>query len=475
MGSIAIIVGNSEYQNSTNLDCCLADVATINDLLHATDKYDSIELLTNRKAATLKDTIRAFLGGARIVDELFFYFSGHGYQHDGEFYFNATDFDSAHPNETGLSHSELHTLLKATNANLVVKVIDACSSGTLLLKSDGGFLPEPKDGFNSLIQIASCLDNQSSLTGDPLSAFTDSFYDAVLSKEAGVVYYSDITSALRDRFLDNNAQTPHFVLQGTGREVFAENAERLRQLRAKRQEQMASESAAVITDVQNNEPPQSALDQMKALEESYVDKDEAQNFISGFFDNIISAMEASSDFADFFDCEHVLHDDFDEADARAFITRVLSKEKRPDNFVTAEISRERAANPMSRFGLGLASFMPPGDMVTNYDLRLNCKMDSVQLKLTFTPKFQSLKQFSLIVSCAPSLESCYVFEVVTRHALNDWGVFEPEGDEVNRRWFTFAWNESTDGVIEIIRTFSQETINEHIQTVLTQAASSRDD
>ena len=42
---------------------------------------------------------------------------------------------------------------------LVVKVIDACSSGALLLKSDGSFLPSNKNGFKNLIQISSCLDS----------------------------------------------------------------------------------------------------------------------------------------------------------------------------------------------------------------------------------------------------------------------------------------------------------------------------
>lgn len=473
MGSIAIVVGNSEYQNSTNLDCCLADVAAITDLLRATGKYSSIKQLTNEKAAVLKDKIRAVLEDSGTVDELFFYFSGHGYQNAGEFYFNATNFDATRPNETGLSQSELHTLLRGANANLVVKVIDACSSGTLLLKSDGGFLPEPKDGFGNFIQIASCLDDQSSLTGNPLSDFTDSFYDAALSKEAGVVYYSDIINALRDRFLDNNAQTPHFVLQGTGREVFVDNAEELKQLRAKRLEQVVSEDVAEGEDAQDQEPPLSAVDQLKLLEESYVDRDAAQNFISVFFDNIISELETLSEFEEFFDCEHVEHDDFDEADATEFITRVLHKEKRPDNFVTAEISRERAAHPFGRFNLGIASLLPSSETVTKYDLRLNCKMERVQLKVTFTPRFKSLKQFSLIVSCAPSLDACYIFEVVTRHALNDWGAFEPEGHEVNRRWYKLGWNESTDGMVEKFRAFLQETIDGHVQTVLAQADSSR--
>src|ERR1019366_10651278 len=104
----------------------------------------------------------------------------------------------------GLSNSELHALLRSPEANLVVKVIDACSSGSLLVKSDGLFLPTNKQGFKNLIQIASCLDSQNPLAGDPLSPFTEKFRAAALRKTDGTVYYTDIIDTLRDDFLNDN-------------------------------------------------------------------------------------------------------------------------------------------------------------------------------------------------------------------------------------------------------------------------------
>src|ERR1019366_1641737 len=135
--------------------------------------------------------------------------------------------------ETGLSISELHVLLRTPEADLVVKVIDACNSGALLIKSDGSFLPVNKQGFKNLIQISSCLDSQNSLTGDPLSVFTEKFRAAALRKLDGEVYFTDIIYALRDEFLQDDYQTPFFVAQGTGREQFVGNAKRLDGLRAK--------------------------------------------------------------------------------------------------------------------------------------------------------------------------------------------------------------------------------------------------
>lgn len=197
MANAAILVGNTDYRHLQKLECCRADVSAMKELLEATEKYESIAVIENKEADELKSAIREAIDAVSAPHELFFYFTGHGLQHETEFFFCATNFDAKRPNETGISTTELHTLLRLTDAGLVIKVIDACNSGTLLIKSEGGWLPQAKEGFRNLIQIASCLDSQNSLTGDPLSIFTEKFRDAALRKVDGIVYYTDIISTSR--------------------------------------------------------------------------------------------------------------------------------------------------------------------------------------------------------------------------------------------------------------------------------------
>ena len=226
MANLAILIGNSEYETLSKLPCCEADVLAIKELTEATEKFASIELILNSTSSQLKDRIRQAFVNHKPIGEVFLYFTGHGFLHDAEFFFCATNVDSKRPNETGLSNSDLHTILRSLNADLVVNVIDACNSGTLLVKSDRSFLPTGKHGFKNIIQMASCLDSQNALTGNPLSVFTEKFRAAALRKTEGVVYYTDIIDALCDEFLDSDSQTPHFVSQGTGREQFVETARR---------------------------------------------------------------------------------------------------------------------------------------------------------------------------------------------------------------------------------------------------------
>ena len=128
--------------------------------------------------------------------ELFVYFTGHGFQHERDFYLCASDFDAKRPNATGLSTDELHALLRLAKADLVVKVIDACNSGILLVKDEATFQSHEKQGFKNLIQISSCRENQYSLTGESLSVFTEQFRGAALRKHEGTVYYTDIVNSL---------------------------------------------------------------------------------------------------------------------------------------------------------------------------------------------------------------------------------------------------------------------------------------
>jgi hypothetical protein len=457
------LVGNTDYQTLGSLSCCRDDVFAIKELLEATDKFESIELLFNKDSSQLKESIRAAIDAKQQIEEIFFYFTGHGFQHEAEFFFCATNFDSNRPNETGLSTSELHQLLRSPEAGLVVKIIDACNSGSLLVKSDVLFPSANKQGFKNLIQIASCLDSQNALTGDPLSPFTEKFRAAVLRKTDGTVYYTDIIDSLRDDFLNNNNQTPHFVSQGTGREQFVENAKRLDGLRAKLSAQTSD--AALPVDVASAvQALPNALDVLQRAENKFAKKEVAQAFISRLFDKLSEQATSGDSFGQFFSSEIVVHPDFQEYTARGFIISILSREKRPDNFVTVEVSHEhRRRDPFGlSSGLSSAALMlfNPEEAMAHYTLHLNCELDKAQLRITLTPKFVTLKRFVLVVSCAPSLEVCYVMELLTQHSLRDWGAFDIEGVEVVRRWYKMSWTDSCDTLVDKIC----GKLNELVQT-----------
>ncbi|WP_439408562.1 caspase family protein [Bradyrhizobium sp. DASA03076] len=463
MANSAILIGNSQYRNLQDLDCCRADLAAMHELLAATQKFDNITTVENVDADTLKQQLQEAVDKVASPNELFFYFSGHGYGHEGELFYCTTNFDAKQPNLTGLSTTELHAILRPANAALVVKVIDACCSGTRLIKSEESIFGVPKDGFQSIIQIASSLETQGSLTGDPLSLFTGKFRDAALRKSEGPVSFMDIINGLKDAFIDDESQTPFFVLQTTGREHFVDDARKFDSIR----KTLEAARAVTLPPVAQPEAvpivPPTLLERLQAAEAKVVTPELMRTFVGKFFDEL-NAKISTDEFAEFFTLDTVEHSRFAESTAEQFIIRVLTKEKRADNFVTASYERKlRKTNPL--FGAAAWDILNPNSIYDEYwDLQLNCSMERAQLKITFTPKFANLQRITLVVTCAPSLDHCYIFEAATQHLLQDFGTFDRDGPEVSRRWWKCVWADGTGGIVSQISRKIAEVVREQLES-----------
>ena len=454
MSSIAILVGNTRYTSLSELPCCHDDLVAMKELLEATTRYShsDIESIENADADDLKARVREVVDKQSSVEELFFYFTGHGCQQDDDFYYCAPEFDPKNPNKTGISTNELHRLLRMASADVVVKVVDACNSGTVLVKSGQGFSAEQEHDFRSLIQISSCLDSQTSLTGQPLSAFTARFRDSALRKSEGVVYYTDIIYSLRDEFIGDNDQTPFFVAQGTGRERFVDDARRLNTLRARvlvqRQSSEESQNGHALIRATASTLPEL----LAAAENRAATPEKMSSFVDSLFDALRERVSIE-EFSEFFDLDVTEHSYFGEPSAKRYIVDVLSRESRPDRFVTAEKKRE--SNSM--WGVWIGGYRE------TYELRLNCHMRRAQLNFTLTPKYRSLKMFTLVVTCAPSLKQCYVFEVIARHSLEDFERYDGEGEEVARCWYKFDWDEIADDIVDGVVAKLNEVVRAYME------------
>ena len=219
-------------------------------------------------------------------------------------------------------------------------------------------------------------------------------------------------------------------------------------------------------DGQTPSDPPSLQTMLENAERNTATPEKVTSFVNTFFDNLKEKI-SNNEFSEIFEFDIVEHSDFRESTRKGFIIRVLSRESRSDEFVTAKVSRKEVRNPLHTIGTAayLGIFGHDQEYQDIYDLRLNCTMERVQLKITLTPKYHSLKQLVMVVTCAPSLENCYVFEIGTQHSLMDFGEFDVEGDEVVRRWYKFHWTESTDGVVAKISSKLNEIVREHLEYI----------
>ena len=474
--SIAILIGNAAYEYEEDLACCAEDVRAMAALTEATGRFDSVHARTNIDADAIRDLLRDTLSINSDYDEIFFYFSGHGAQIGGELYYCGTTFDGGRPNETGVSHSEVLNLLRPAAPNLLVKVIDTCYSGALLVKGELHTRPIAKDGFRGFLQFSSSKDDQTSWGGEKLSAFTRAFLEASVRKTDGTVYYTDIANTLRDDFLGNDDQTPFFINQGTGREALVSDAGVLTSFR----ERLTTEWGTLThlttpTAAPTPSPVPPTFEELLDRAEKRMTSPEGANVLIGkIFDGVIAKFDAS-DFARFFEKDVSEHSDFRESAADDFMIRVLARESRPDRLVTAEIERVQKKSQPWNIGVSaaLAMAMNP-EWTEEYTLSLNCSLSRAQLRISLTPKYRALQQLNLILSCAPSLEHCYLFELVTLHPRIDWDKFSSSGTEAVRRWYKLDWDQSVDHLVQKICDGLVKSIKDHIGATTKRLSEEKD-
>jgi hypothetical protein len=224
--NLGIVIGVSEYQKVSPLPGCVVDANSVNKLLELSDKCEEILLITeNTKSMDVKSRLAAFIKKyeGKDIDEVIFYFSGHGLFDDDEFYYVLTDYSENKLKQTSLENSELDNLLRSLSANLTVKIVDACQAGTRYIKDPDVFrkyLQQSEQGFDKCYFFYSSQNNQSSYQSEIISDFTLSFLKAFIDRPDQDVRYKDVMDTLSDEFSSNTKQTPFFVMQGNYTETF---------------------------------------------------------------------------------------------------------------------------------------------------------------------------------------------------------------------------------------------------------------
>ncbi|QIE40465.1 caspase family protein (plasmid) [Bacillus tropicus] len=230
---IAILIGVNEYKNINNLDACLSDIQVMHELLKQTKEYSEILFINGKlNSNQVKDRVVEFVkkhgDSDEEIDQVFFYFTGHGKTRSSDVYFLLSDYESTKLNDTSLQNSEVDSYLRLLSPKLAVKVIDACYSGATYIKDDEQLVEKTLKESARIRELKDCYFMFSSQNDEPshaqrLSYFTESFVQAVLDQEAGTtIRFKNITDRISDTFssIYEGEQTPKFVSQANYTEEF---------------------------------------------------------------------------------------------------------------------------------------------------------------------------------------------------------------------------------------------------------------
>jgi hypothetical protein len=235
MVNLGIILAVDLYVGELSpLPGCRRDGKAMNQILRSEDRFDELLIIEgDTNSRSVKRRLIEFLERFKNqeVDEIVFYFSGHGEYSNDEFYYLLTDYQRTHQKSTSLENSELDDLFRSLKPELVVKIVDACHSGINYIKSASefrGYLGEGQARFKKLYFMYSSRADQSSYQNDNLSDFTWSIIKSITSTTSGNIRYKDVIDFVSDEFTTFGYQTPFFVTQADFTDVFCEATQHLK-------------------------------------------------------------------------------------------------------------------------------------------------------------------------------------------------------------------------------------------------------
>lgn len=229
--NLAIIIGVSKYKFDTygDLPACKNDAELFKDVLSDVKEFDDILYLNeNQEYYQINKAITNFVNSHKDkeVNELVFYFSGHGERIDSEFYYLCHDFIKEKKGTTGISNGYLDGVIRNLSPKLYVKFVDACYSGTQYIKSETDYKRDFKSSaesnhLNNIYFFFSSRGDTESSAGPELSYFSESIFTCILERTNELKYH-DLMAYVADDFERRGAPTPIFISQATLLENFGE-------------------------------------------------------------------------------------------------------------------------------------------------------------------------------------------------------------------------------------------------------------
>ena len=422
---IAILIGVSEYDSQQNLVASKNDVLLMNSLISIGNNYDSILLIdseTNTQA--VKARLTSFLQNnfEKEVEQLLFYFSGHGYFDGEEFHYIMSDFDSKRVKSTSLENSELDVLIRSVSPKLTVKIVDACNSGIPYIKDPTAFdkyINTSKQSFDKCYFMYSSESVQYSYADSKLSFFTKAIGEAVFRSKTELVRYKDIIDYASDEFQGNEKQSPIFVSQANFTDIFVS---------ALQDEKTFLKEILCQNDVRAKDDNKSQT--LKQLVENdakrFFDKDDAMRIYNSIPELIDSIFTFDGELKSLFEREIIIHNDYQIIPKIRSLSEWISNNN-DDFFVRAIITNESYEERVRKPGvLGLDMFNDDAyktvtkykRVPTSFESTTEVPFHVVQIKAQ--PLYPNLNSMTVFFLPLISRTKMIIFSTIAPYKIVGW-------------------------------------------------------
>lgn len=328
--NIAILIGVSEYNNLQNLSACKNDVDIIHNILSKNEKYDDILFInSDTSSRNVKSKIIEFIGKYKDKDinEIFIYFSGHGYFDGEEFYYICSDYDKTRIKQTTFENREFDSYIKSLNPKLTIKVIDACQSGINYIKDINDikdFFNKGENKFNNCYFMYSSNNNQASLASEKISHFTNEFINSLIHFKTDI-RYKDILDYLSDSFKEKE-QTPFFVVQADYTEIFISINEEIEKL-------LLENLKTTSVERKDENIDKNLFDLVKSDSENYFTKEQVLELLKKIDDKIYKYNFNGNDIEKYFELNLEFYKNYELLPQKETISNWANTKNKSDYFV----------------------------------------------------------------------------------------------------------------------------------------------
>lgn len=475
--NIGIVIGVSEYQRVSPLPGCVADANSIKRLLDLSNKCEDILFIAqNTNSKDVKSRLAAFVKKheSNDIEEVIFYFSGHGLFEDDEFYYILSDYTENKIKQTSLENSELDNLLRSLSANLTVKIVDACQAGTRYVKEPDVFrkyLQRSEQGFDKCYFFFSSQNNQSSYQSEIISDFTLSFLNAFIERPNQDVRYKDVMDTLSDEFSTSKKQTPFFVMQGNYTESFGYIAEDVSHALIKITTELSDSEAKQAEDSQKTFVQ--LVEEEAAL---YCTKDEVIHAVCSLSE-LVSSFNFKEDVTSIFDVETRKEPEPDYPISVEHVGKSL--DGNTDEYMVDIKKEERSRKvPRNRLLSGISAFLNDADMVNEYYMAPVGASSTVDLPYSFISirlqsQYPNVSDAGCLILPFVSQTKIIVFSAFYHYKTREWDVKTIDSSSI--QWVNFEefikreddFKKSMESLLEEFENFSISPVKRRLELLET--------
>ncbi len=401
---IAIVIGISKYTDTNNnLPGCKNDAEAIYKTLQKAEKFDPILYINeDETSAKTKELIIKFISEHqnKQINELFFYYSGHGEFSNEQFYYLLSDYDSKKKNQTSLQNNEIDDLIRTLSPNLIVKVIDACQSGASYIKENNvltKYFDESKKGFRKCYFMNSSLNNQSSYQDKEISYFTKSFLNAIKEHITEEIRYKDIIDVISDDFSNNPEQTPFFVTQADFTEIFCSLSKGLR-------EYLNSFKSSTLNSIPSEHKSISLASLVKEDAKDYIDKEGVINSLELIREQY-SSFKLEGELNDLFKSEVDFLESYNSVNKMKVIVGWIKKN--PNEYFATPIYEEN----YDEYG---------NEFITSNEFELKVDVPYKAISIILTNNFPNILSYNCKIVFLLSRKSIRFFYYITNYVEESW-------------------------------------------------------